>query len=482
MSEFDASRSVAHAALVELTRASVSLRGRRVLHDVTWTVRGGERWIVTGANGSGKSTLLRLVRGDVWPDDDATRSYPFSGAGVLGAREAFAYISPERQERHQRLELGLTVRAVVASGLFDADYLARQLTRDDERFVDELLDRFGLAPQADRPVRTRSHGTTRRVLIARALARRPRALLLDECTSGLDSQARRELLEALENVGPKTAIVHASHRAAHLSANAMRLHLSGGRVVEPRVANRTWALPVAPPARASSTRPALLRLDRADVVLDGAPVLHDLRWELRAGEHWRITGPNGSGKSTLARVIAGTVAVAHGGTIERNGIKPPFLVADLKARIVLLSDEAQTAYDWNATVADVVASGFFASIGLFAALDARQRARVGKLLERFELGGLAGRHLLELSFGERRRALLARACVRDPEIFIADEAAEGLDPGARHAFFELLDAYAAQGTTLVVISHDDERPRAVTNELVLEAGRIAYSGPLAISA
>lgn len=472
-------------ALVELEHVGVTLRGREVLHDVTWSLRAGEHWALTGPNGAGKSTLLRVIRGELWPDAGGTRAYGFTDAGPIGALAAIAYVSPEQQERQRRLSFAMSGREVIASGLFGEDYVPRALTPAQNEKVAALVAELALESPAAADARTLSHGTLRRILIARALAGAPRILLLDEFASGLDARARSALFELLERIAARTTIVCSSHRVDHLPRFITHeLHLRDGRVAAPR-APRPPRFVAAPPdaptaaleirTAAPLARQALVRISRADVVIDGIEILREIEWTLEPGEHWVIRGPNGAGKSTLARLVAGTVPAVLGSSVERFG-HARHTLDELKRRIVLLSDETQTGYDRSETTAAVVASGFFSSVGLYAELDAAQRARVAELLERFDLRALAGRPFLQLSFGERRRALLARALVREPEIFIADEASEGLDPGVRAAFLELLDDLARRGTALVVVAHDDELPRSVTHELHLERGRIVRKG------
>jgi molybdate transport system ATP-binding protein len=464
--------------LVELERVDVTLRNRRVLSEISWTLRAGEHWALTGANGSGKSTLLRLARGEVWPDPGGIRRYPFTDAGPIGALAGIAYVSPEHQERHRRLGFAMSGRDVIASGLFGEDYVPLALSAAQSASVDALIAELGLESPASADARTLSHGALRRILIARALAGAPRILLLDEFASGLDTRARAALFALLERIADRTTLVCASHRADHVPHCVSReLHLREGRIAPPHAPRHRprFALAEAAERAEPAARRPVARIAHADVVLEGNGVLHGIEWTIEPGEHWLIRGPNGAGKSTLARLLAGTVAAVFGSTVERFGSSRHTL-DELKARIVLLSDETQSGYDRNDTAAAVVASGFFSSVGLFAELDAAQRARVEDLLERFELRELAGRPFLQLSFGERRRVLIARALVREPAIFIADEAIEGLDPGVRAAFLELLEGLARRGTTLVVVAHDDEVPQAITHELRLEGGRIVECG------
>ena len=222
----------------------------------------------------------------------------------------------------------------------------------------------------------------------------------------------------------------------------------------------------------------LFRLRHANVLRDGIAVLHDISWDLYGGEHWRFSGSNGSGKSTLARVLAGTLPIMFGGVLERNGKPGPFAVTTLKQHIALVSDEVQMRYSWNDTVHDVIAAGFFGSVGLIDTLDTAQETHVASLITRFGLEALAERPFQSLSSGQRRKVMIARSFTLRPQIYIADETTLALDAAAHQAFMMQLEHLAAAGTTLVVISHDETSiPQAITHELILHEGHIIQAGP-----
>ena len=466
--------------LIELERVNVHLDGRRVLHDVSWALRSGQQWAIVGPNGSGKTTLLGVIRGDRWIDrDGGLRRYALDGIDqpVSAAAPHIGYISPELQERYTRLDLAFSGRVLVATGLHDAVYLPRGLDAAAAERVDAVLDRFGLDAIAARPVRELSFGQLRVLLVARALVRAPRVLVLDEFTNGLDRRTRRELLAFLERVAGTTHVVCASHRAGDLpeTTNAHAV-LSAGRIAAqgdgpPRSGRR----PSAEPAR-SAASPAddeLVAIRGADVYRGDTLVLRGIDWSLRRGEHTLIRGENGSGKSTFAELVAGTVQAAHGADVVRFGERGPFDLWELKRRIVHVSDALQTAYDMNPTAEDVVCSGYASSIGIMLGPDAAKRADAVALMHRLGLDELRARAFLGLSFGERRKVLIARGLVNRPEVLILDEIWSGLDEQFREMLRALLTELVVAGTTVIVISHhDDDLPAFVRRECVVAANRI----------
>ena len=467
--------------LIELRHVNVHLRGRAVLRDVTWSLHAGEQWAIVGPNGAGKSTFLRVVRGDQWIDPDGgTRRYALErGDESAGAaRESIGYVSPELQERYVRLDLPLRGRELVATGFDDAIYPTRVLAGAQAARLDALLVALGLEGLADKPLGRCSFGELRRLLVARALVRGPRVLVLDEFGSGIDRRAKAELLTLLERAAAETHLVCASHRASDfIPAIDRRAVMRDGRIVEAgpfeRPARGSRRAPPAAPAVPPNAGELLIAIRGATVVRGGAGVLQNLDVEIRRGEHVAILGPNGSGKSTLASLIAGTLPAAYGAAIERFGERGPFDIWKLKTRIAHVCDQIQVDYDVDISVRSVIASGFHASIGLFRPPDAQQRAVVEGLIERLGIEALAARRFLALSFGERRKVLIARALVRPPELLILDEVASGLDAEFRTALEALLHEIAEAGATVVVISHHEEDiPAFVARRLHLQGGRI----------
>jgi ABC-type molybdenum transport system ATPase subunit/photorepair protein PhrA len=218
----------------------------------------------------------------------------------------------------------------------------------------------------------------------------------------------------------------------------------------------------------------LIRIRHADVYRGETLVLRDVNWQLRRGEHTAIRGANGSGKTTFAGLIAGTIAPATGAEVVRFGQTEPFDIWTLKERVAHVSDDLQISYDRGETVEGVIASGFPASIGLFTEPTPAQRTAVSELIGRVGLEPLRGRTFTQLSFGERRKVLIARSLVRRPEVFILDEIWNGLDSGFRSALRLLLASMTAAGTTLVAIAHDEDDDTAALTPRVctIENGRI----------
>jgi molybdate transport system ATP-binding protein len=480
--------------LVTLDRVDVRLSGAPVLAGVTLALHRGEGLAILGANGSGKSTLLRLLRGDVWPDPASAGRRLFHGPdgaweSPIGVRERMARVAPEAQDAYVRNDWDLRVEVVIRSGFFDALWPAEAATPAQAAAVRAAAERMGIAHLLGRSFLELSRGEGRRVLIARALAPGPDALLLDEGADGLDAASRAELLAGVSAVlRGGTAVVMATHRPEEIVPEIRRVvRIAGGRIVWEGTREDALAARASPgPGRAANGPRAASPPDRegaplftlrdVTVLVDGRAVLDRITWTVRRGERWSVLGPNGAGKSTLLRLLAGAEQPARG-TIERLDLGPRASRDDLRGRVGLVSPELQASHRVDALAGDVIASGFEGSIGLAEPTTAAQREAARAAAADLGIEDLLPRHVQALSYGELRKVLLARALVPAPEVLLLDEPLAGLDPEARAFTLAVLDRATAAGTALVAVSHHpDELPGRPDGTLRLSGGRAPHGG------
>ena len=470
-----------------------------VLEDVTWTVRPGERWVLAGGNGAGKTQLLKIVAGSVWPTptDRESRHYRWKGSLWRTPHEIqdeIGYVGPERQDKYTRYGWNHTVRQVVATGVHRTDIPLHSVGHADRRRVNATLRRLRIEPLARRRFLTLSYGERRLTLLARTLASRPKMLLLDELLNGLDEFNHDRALRWLESTARSPMPwVLSTHRIEDIPASATHaLVLEHGRVVyrgslgrapltrwlESGLASRSQR--ARPPAgrRAARDR-VLMRMTNARVHLDEHVALKGVSLTIHAGDCWVVHGHNGSGKTTLLRTLYGDHGVAVGGHIERAGVEPGVPLQLFQERVGLVAAHLQADHPQDLTASAVVQSGRYASIGLNDEPTAADRAAARRALRALDLHALAGRPLRELSYGQLRRVLFARAWVRDPVLLLLDEPFSGVDEPTRRELSRRIGAQVAGGTAVVMTTHRrSEWPGCATHELELARGEVRYAGPI----
>jgi iron complex transport system ATP-binding protein len=227
----------------------------------------------------------------------------------------------------------------------------------------------------------------------------------------------------------------------------------------------------------------LVAFSDASVVLGRTRALDRVTLALSTGEHVAIIGPNGSGKSTLVRTIAGDCRVfADGvGSVRVLG-QDRWSLFDVRRHLGVVSDDLQAVCDRPVTAESIVLGGFFGSIGTYPhqAIAADMRASAVAALDRIGMRAFARRRMDTLSTGEARRVLIARALVHRPGTLIMDEPYDGLDPEGRYHFRALLRELAAEGTGLVLVTHDiGDIPPEVGRVVALRSGRVLFDLPKA---
>jgi iron complex transport system ATP-binding protein len=234
-------------------------------------------------------------------------------------------------------------------------------------------------------------------------------------------------------------------------------------------------------------RKPVLELFKATVRKGEATVLHGLTLTIGAGEHTAILGPNGAGKSILLRLL----------THEERALPLPddsspvrvfgddrWNVFELRPQLGIVSTDLHQRFvggnsEGRITGLTAVLSGFVASQGIlrYSAMTSDMQRRAVDALDRMGAAHLADRRMNEMSSGEARRVLLARALVTEPRALVLDEPTTGLDVIARHSFMERVRDIARNGTTLILITHHvEEIVPEIDRVILLSRGRVVGDG------
>jgi molybdate transport system ATP-binding protein len=204
-----------------------------------------------------------------------------------------------------------------------------------------------------------------------------------------------------------------------------------------------------------------------------------LNWSMKQGENWAILGPNGAGKSTLVGLILGENLQAYANQIflfgKRKGSGET--IWEIKKRIGFISAELQAQYRKRMDSYEVIASGFQDSIGLYRAPAPEEREAVDRWVDLLEIKDLAEEPYHQLSFGQKRMILLARAMVKSPVLLIADEPCHGLDVANRRRISKILERIGRTKTSLLYLTdRREEILDCITHLLRLHRGKGIFQG------
>jgi molybdate transport system ATP-binding protein len=230
-------------------------------------------------------------------------------------------------------------------------------------------------------------------------------------------------------------------------------------------------------------KPCLISMRDLDVTIQGHKILSGITWCLKPDEHWAFIGRNGSGKTTLLRLIRGDLwpdVESRGKRVYRFGEEEQESSIGIKDHIALVSSELQHAYirhAWDLRGGEVISTGFFDTPWLHQELTEEQHKSVEKVIRRLRLNDLRDKNFLEMSQGEARKILIARALVSTPDILILDEFCNGIDPSSRKKLLHMIETVAHSHTQILSTTHRaQELIPSITHVLFLENGKIMKQG------
>jgi iron complex transport system ATP-binding protein len=225
---------------------------------------------------------------------------------------------------------------------------------------------------------------------------------------------------------------------------------------------------------------ALLDLQNIRVMRGKKTVLDDLTLRIKCNEHVAILGPNGCGKSTLIKTITRECypVVRAGSSIRILG-QGMWNVFDLRAHLGIVSNDLMSMCTGEAVGMEVVLSGFFSSNSVYSnhSVDRKKRRLAQEAMERLGVSHLADRPVCEMSSGEAKRILIARALVHCPLALLFDEPCNSLDIAAQHGLRQTMRSLASEGIGIILVTHElpDIIPE-IERVILISRGRIVADG------
>lgn len=487
------------ATLVSIDKALCRIQRQAMLTVEHFAIESGQHWCLFGQNGSGKTLLANLLAGKRLESS----SYVSYDANFDPARDIHIVSFEEQQrlwERDNRLDISEFSGDAQDKGTVVADLIRASRSKQDQSdaLLADLVQQLALAGVLDKGIRFLSSGQIRKVLIARSLyAYRdgsPQLLILDDPLESIDQDSQERIRSTIEK--------HMSAQFSSLQLCRRQQDILPGvshMAVMQRDSNRLWISRqgtfaevsqaaeftgvTGSPSEVSASLDALLpreapirkvgeeliRLENVQASYGDSKVLVDVNWVMTGRDHVVIEGPNGCGKSTLLSLIDGENHKGYGqqvylfGRLKGSGET----IWETKKHFGLVSNELHSKYIKGWRVLDVVVSGFFDSVGLY---DEGGTAEVGQAklwIAALGLDTLERQYYHEISFGQQRLVLLARAMIKKPRILILDEPCVGLDDFHRQQILRVLDAIAERSlTNILYVTHvADEQPSCINQIL-----------------
>lgn len=463
----------------------------RLASPITAEIAADEHIAIVGPNGAGKSLFVDTLLGK-YPLKEGSLRYDFSPSvtqtiydnvkyiafrDTYGAADANYYYQ-QRWNAHDQ---------------DDAPEVREMLGQiKDEALKDELFELFRIEPMLDKKIILLSSGELRKFQLAKTLLTAPKVLIMDNPFIGLDAPTRQLLFSLLERLTRRSSVqiilvlsmmndipsfithvipvdklkVHPKmEREAYLDAFRVADTSDGMDELRQRIVGLPYE-----GTNYDSTE--VVRLNKVSIRYDDRTILKELDWTVRRGEKWALSGENGSGKSTLLSLVCADNPQSYACDIRLFGRKRGTgeSIWEIKRHIGYVSPEMHRAYLKNLPAIEIVASGLHDSIGLYKRPQESQMAVCQWWMDVFGIAALRDQPFLQLSSGEQRLALLARAFVKDPELLILDEPLHGLDTYNRRRVKKIIEAFCqrADKTMIMVTHYEEELPESIDRRLRLK--------------
>ena len=447
----------------------------------------GKGWqtAIVGPNGSGKTLLVNtlLRQYPLMNNREVEYGTDVTGSDIRNITFRDSYGSADStyfyQQRWNMTEMG---ESAIVRDAFPAI--------KDPVWKERLYTLFDLPFIWEKQLVTLSSGEMRKYQLARALAVRPRMVIIDSPFIGLDVQTRDmlcRLLETLIHDWNMQIVLVVSRREdippfiTHIIEVQDRCP-STVMPVEDYLARPEKPLPqpllsqdlvdlMHSQHETDMESDEIVRCNQVTLQYGSRRILDRLDWTIRKGEHWALLGPNGSGKSALLSMVYADNPQSYACDIALFG-RPRGTgesIWEIKKHIGYVSPEMHRSYCRRYPALDIVASGLHDTIGLYKKITDQERETCRVWMNIFGITHLEGRDFLELSSGEQRMILLARAFVKNPTLLILDEPLHGLDRHNRTLVMEIIKAFCAQPQkTLIIVTHyPEELPTTIDHTYTL---------------
>ena len=424
---------------------------------------------IAGRNGSGKTLYVDQLRKQL--ASDRVRYIAFTDS--YGVNVDGQYYLQLRWNQHDIDHETPTVGELLQR----AYLLAGEDTEERRQLRNQLYALFHMEEFLDKYIITLSSGELRKFQLTKTLFADPKLLIMDNPFIGLDAETRDQLRDLLKLLAEERdmEIMLVMSKTDDIPSFVSEVKWMGEQ--EPVPAHvlsdeKREAILSLPYTNSDYDCQRVIDMKQVSIRYGERTILKDLDWTVMNGERWALSGQNGSGKSTLLSLVCADNPQSYACdiTLFDRPRGSGESIWDIKKHIGYVSPEMHRSYKRNLPAIRIVASGLMDSIGLYAIPNAQDYDKCRWWLDIFGIGELADKPFLQLSSGEQRLVLLARAFVKDPQLLILDEPLHGLDLRNRRLTKDVIETFCQRkGKTLIMVTHyQEELPNIITNHLFLK--------------
>lgn len=336
---------------------------------------------------------------------------------------------------------------------------------------EEIHDNKILTQDASQSLKSMSSGEQKKALLKHLLQLNPDYLILDNPFDNLDISYQDELKTLLLEVCKQISIVQIVSRKTDVLpfiSNHAQLRnetlsfftIDNNDSEEKDKTEITISTPIpAPITKISYTKKYLIEFKNVNVFFEEKPILHDINWSIKPGEFWQLKGKNGSGKTTILSMITGDNPKGYGQNLFLFGQKKGSgeSIWDIREKIGYFTPSMTDKFMGQHSVEHMLISGLFDSIGLYKYPTEIQLRLAKDWLELIGMWELRKTYFRNLSMGQKRLVMIARAMIKHPLLLILDEPTAGLDDNSAQLFTHLVNKIAQESTTAILyVSHRKE--------------------------
>ncbi len=346
--------------------------------------------------------------------------------------------------------------------LFSDLAIAEFIEREHRHHISEIPS------SKNRAFQTFSSGERRKMFLEYCIAQNPDYIIFDSPFDYLDHKSRLTLGDQLVKLSSGISILLLSNQEedllpfikhrGYVSENSFEIYKMK-ELAESQINKHTFIFPSALMSFSENYK-NIVKFNQVSVCYDEQPIVKNICWEINQGEFWQLIGPNGSGKSTLLSLISGDNPKAFGQDLiifdRKKGSGES--VWEIKKKIGYFSTNLAELFKRNHTVEQMILSGFFDSIGLYAKPSGLQQQKALQWLDVIEMKPLKNTYFNRLSLGQQRVVLIVRALIKQPPLLILDEPFEGLDIENTRLVSHLINSLAKNtDITIIYVSHTIEK-------------------------